>query len=109
MLWPETVQARAAVERLLREWDTTVADQWFADNVDLDLDLTHRRARIESLIDEVGPLLEPASPDEVIRSDSPAHVVWPVRGARGDVRCEIRLNPQDPPRIQTFTLTRDAP
>ncbi|WP_345430226.1 serine hydrolase domain-containing protein [Actinoallomurus vinaceus] len=108
VLWPETVRARAAVERLLREWDTTVVDQWFADNLEMDLDLTHRRAQLKILIDEVGPLLEPAAPEEVIRSDSPAHVVWPVHGARGDIRCEIRLNPQDPPRIQTLKLTRDA-
>lgn len=106
-LWPETVQARNVVERLLRGWDSTLADAWFADNVDLDLDLAHRRAEIEGLIAEMGHLLDPGSPEELIRSDSPAHVVWAVRGARGALRCEIRLTPQDPPKIQTLDVTRD--
>ncbi|GAA0342377.1 serine hydrolase [Actinoallomurus spadix] len=107
-LWPETAEARAAVERLLREWDPAVAAAWFAGNVDLDLGLGHRRAAIERLAGEVGPLLDPAAPEEIIRSDSPAHAVWEVRGERGMLRCEIRLNPQDPPRIQTLTVTRES-
>ncbi|MEV5711150.1 serine hydrolase domain-containing protein [Actinoallomurus sp. NPDC052274] len=105
-LWPETARARAAVEGLLRGWDPAVAGEWFADNVDLDLDLAHRRTEIERLVGEVGPLLDPAAPEETIRSESPAHVVWEVRGARGPLRCEIRLNPQNPPKIQTLNVTR---
>jgi CubicO group peptidase (beta-lactamase class C family) len=107
--WPETVEARVAVERLLREWDTAVTGAWFADNVEMDLDLAHRRARIESLVDAVGPLLEPTPPAELVRSDSPAHVVWDVRGARGVLRCEIRLTPQEPPKIQTLNVTVEDP
>ncbi|MGH3379091.1 MAG: serine hydrolase domain-containing protein, partial [Actinoallomurus sp.] len=108
-LWPETVRARAAVERLLREWDTAAAGSLFADNVDLDLDLDRRRKRIQSRVEEVGPLLEPAAPDELIRSDSPAHVMWRVRGARGVLRCEIALTPQEPPRVQTLDVTVEEP
>jgi CubicO group peptidase (beta-lactamase class C family) len=104
--WPETVQARTAVERLLRGWDPALARDWFADNVALDLDLARRRADIESLVGEVGPLLDPLPPEETVRSDSPAHVVWDVPGARGLLRCEIRLSPQDPPKIQTLEVTR---
>lgn len=107
-LWPETVQARQAVERLLRGWDTGVAETWFADNVAMDLDLEHRRAHIGGLVQAAGPLREPA-PDTLVRSDSPAHVVWEVRGARGVLRCEIRLNPQDPPKIQTLTVEEASP
>jgi CubicO group peptidase (beta-lactamase class C family) len=107
-LWPETAEARRAVERLLRGWDAAVTDACFADNVDLDLDLAHRRARIASLVDAVGPLLEPTPADELMGSDSPAHVVWAVRGRRGLLRCEIRMTPQDPPKIQTLTVALDA-
>jgi CubicO group peptidase (beta-lactamase class C family) len=106
-LWPETIHARATVERLLREWDTTLADIWFADNVEMDLDVSHRRSQIRSLVDTVGPLLDPTSSDLLIRSDSPAHVVWGIPGARGLLRCEIRLNPQNPPKIQTLVVTVD--
>jgi CubicO group peptidase (beta-lactamase class C family) len=107
-LWPETVRARVTVERLLREWDTAAAGSLFADNVDLDLDLAIRRERIRSGTDTVGPLLEPA-PDEMIRSDSPAHVMWNVRGTRGTLRCEIALTPQNPPRVQTLNVTVEEP
>jgi CubicO group peptidase (beta-lactamase class C family) len=103
-LWPETLQARTSVERLLRGWDAAVGGMPFADNVALDLDLDHRRAEVRRLVDTVGPLLDPAGPDELIGSDSPAHVVWAVRGARGRLRCEIRLTPQNPPRIQTLEV-----
>jgi hypothetical protein len=108
-LWPETIRARAAVERLLRAWDPALTDEWFADNVGMDRDLSRRRAEIEDMVDAVGPLQEPAVPDELIRSDSPAHVSWHVRGAHGALRCQIRLSPQDPPKIQTLDVTVEDP
>jgi CubicO group peptidase (beta-lactamase class C family) len=108
-LWPETEQARLAVERLLRDWDPRVAGAWFADNVAMDLDLGRRRARIRELVAAVGPLPDPAPPGEPLRSDSPAHAVWTVHGARGALRCEIRLNPQHPPRIQTLEVEPGEP
>ena len=107
--WPETVRARASVEGLLREWDTEVAGSLFADNVDLDLDLDRRRERIQARVEAVGPLLEPDAADEPIRSDSPAHMVWSVRGARGVLRCEIALTPQEPPKVQTLNVTVEEP
>jgi hypothetical protein len=105
-LWPETVEARAAVDRLLREWDDALAATWLAGNVAMDLDLARRRARIEGLVDAVGPLSEPDPPDVLLRTDSPAHVVWEVRGAGGSLRCEIRLTPEDRPKIQTLNVRR---
>ena len=50
----------------------------------------------------MGPLLEPS--DALLHTDSPAHAVWEVRGVRGALRCEIRLSPQDPPKIQTLNV-----
>ncbi|MFB9832406.1 serine hydrolase domain-containing protein [Actinoallomurus acaciae] len=103
-LWPETSEAKAVVERLLREWDGALAGAWLAENVAMDLDLVRRRSRIEKLVQDVGPLLEPS--DALLDTDSPAHAVWEVRGARGALRCEIRLSPQNPPRIQTLSVRR---
>ncbi|GLY74719.1 serine hydrolase domain-containing protein [Actinoallomurus iriomotensis] len=103
-LWPETSEARTVVERLLREWDGALAGAWLAENVAMDLDLARRRNRIGTLIEDVGPLLEPS--DALLRTDSPAHAVWEVRGVRGSLRCEIRLTPQDPPKIQTLSVRR---
>lgn len=108
-LWPETVQARVAVEGLLREWDPAVAAACFADNVELDLDLPRRRARIRELVETAGPLTETDPADGIAGSDSAAHLVWRVRGARGVLRCEIRLTPQNPPKIQTLDVALDGP
>lgn len=108
-LWPETLQARTSVERLLRDWDAAVDGMPFAGNVDLDLDLDRRRSEVRRLVDTVGPLLDPAAPEDVLHSDSPAHVVWAVRGARGRLRCEIRLTPQNPPMIQTLEVRPEPP
>jgi CubicO group peptidase (beta-lactamase class C family) len=104
-LWPETIQARAVVERLLRTWDSSLARTWLADNVAMDLDLDRRRSAIEELMKATGPLLERNPPQVLLRSDSPAHAVWEVPGAGGRMRCEIRLNPEDPPRIQTLIVS----
>jgi CubicO group peptidase (beta-lactamase class C family) len=105
-LWPETVRARGAVERLLRGWDEEFAADWLADNVALDLDLALRRARIERLVGEVGPLAEPDADGAPLRTDSAAHVVWEVKGERGSLRCEVRLTPQQPPKVQTLNVRR---
>lgn len=105
-LWPETIQARAAVERLLLEWDPAVAETWFADNMELDLDTARRRAQFANLAEAAGP---PAGPGTPIRSDSPAHLEWRVPAARGTVRCEIRLTPQNPPKIQALSVRTMEP
>jgi CubicO group peptidase (beta-lactamase class C family) len=108
-LWPETIRAQAAVEGLLRSWDPAVAATWFAGNVEMDLDLAHRRAEIASLVDDVGPLLDSDTENELLRSDSAAHAEWRVPGTRGELRCEIQLTPQNPPRIQALTVARLEP
>ena len=37
--------------------------------------------------------------------DSPAHCRWWLRGERGDTQVEILLTPENPPRVQSLTLT----
>lgn len=103
--WPETIEARRAVERMLRGGDPAVLESWFSPNVDQDIPLDHRRKRLEHLVETVGPLGEPD--DAVLRSDSPAHVAWRVEAANGRLRCEIRLSPEHPPRIQTLNVRAD--
>ncbi|MEP7225452.1 MAG: hypothetical protein ABI783_10895, partial [Actinomycetota bacterium] len=38
-------------------------------------------------------------------SNSPAHLVWWLRGERGRVRVETLLSPELPPRVQKLTVT----
>lgn len=37
--------------------------------------------------------------------DSPAHCRWWLRGERGETQVEILLTPENPPRVQSLTLT----
>jgi CubicO group peptidase (beta-lactamase class C family) len=101
--WEATRTARAQVERLLRAWDDGLAAEVFASNVELDDPLERRRAQLDRIRDRHGVLT--ADPDAAPESDSPAHLAWWVRGARGGrVRVEILMTGESPPRVQTFDL-----
>jgi len=106
-LWPETIAARDAVERLLRGWDAEAADALLAENVVMDESIDRRRTRIDELtaragIDAATPVLplDEAAP----RSRTAAHLVWTVPGATGALRCEIRLTPEREPKVQTLLV-----
>ena len=101
--WDATRAARTQMETLLRAWDDDLAAEVFAFNVDLDDPFERRRAEIERIRERHGAL----SPDQGLpaESDSPAHLVWWLRGERGGrVRVEILLTGERPPRVQTFEL-----
>ncbi|MEO8477766.1 MAG: serine hydrolase domain-containing protein [Actinomycetota bacterium] len=101
--WEATRTARAQMEGLLRSWDLDLATEVFASNVHLDDPLDRRRTEIERIRERHGALSpDPDLPEE---SDSPAHQVWWLRGARGGrVRVEILMTGERPPRVQSFAL-----
>lgn len=103
-LWPETVAARRSAESLIRAWDDDVADELFAENVDFDRPLSERRAEIESLVAQVGPLLPERPVREVVSAATAADVTWSVAGERGELICLVHLNAMNPPRVQEFVV-----
>jgi CubicO group peptidase (beta-lactamase class C family) len=112
--WPETLRAKETVDELLGHWDDSTALAMFADNVVLDDALDRRRDHIAAAVAAVGGLAP--SPraatgpgdwrrgDGDVVSESAAHLQWTVAGVHGRLQCEIRLNPQDPPLVQTLTV-----
>jgi serine-type D-Ala-D-Ala carboxypeptidase/endopeptidase len=101
--WGATRTAQIQMEGLLRAWDDDLAAEVFAFNVALDDPFDRRRAEVERIHERHGSL----SPDPELpaESDSPAHLVWWLRGERGGrVRVEILLTGERPPRVQTFEL-----
>jgi CubicO group peptidase (beta-lactamase class C family) len=116
--WPETLRAQGAVTRLLTRWDDGVAEELFAENVALDEPLDRRRAKIARMWERLGPPLaggqdaspsgpgtqDPAAPRPA-EFDSPAHCRWWLRGEHGETQVEIQLTPENPPRVQSLTLT----
>jgi serine-type D-Ala-D-Ala carboxypeptidase/endopeptidase len=101
--WPETLSARSAVDGLLETWDDATAAELFAMNIELDEPVSLRRAAIERLV-EVHGRLEPDASQPAV-SDTPAHLVWWLRGERGRVRIEILMTPERPTRIQKLAIT----
>ena len=109
--WPETLRAQQVVNQLLSHWDDEVAEQLFADNVALDDPLPRRREKIARMWERLGApgphgpgarsRVAPRPPE----FDSPAHCRWWLRGKRGDTQVEILLTPENPPRVQSLTLT----
>ena len=104
--WPETLSAQRVVTGLLTHWDDEVAEQLFADNVALDQPLDRRRERIGRMWERLGPPRpgRQAAPRPA-EFDSPAHCRWWLHGERGDTQVEILLTPENPPRVQSLTVT----
>jgi CubicO group peptidase (beta-lactamase class C family) len=104
--WPETLSAQQVVTGLLAHWDNQVAEQLFADNVALDQPLDRRRERIGRMWERLGPpcpgTQAAARPAEF---DSPAHCRWWLRGEHRETQVEILLTPENPPRVQSLTVT----
>ncbi|MBI2780602.1 MAG: beta-lactamase family protein [Chloroflexi bacterium] len=98
-----TEAARAAVEALIERWDDDRAAELFAMNVELDEPIAHRRATLEQLRQRHGALRSDDSmPTE---SRTPFHLSWWMAGDGGRVRVEILLSPEQPPKVQTFSVT----
>ena len=109
-IWTKTDEMAALVDSLVRNWEDPLAAQIFAENVALDIPYDERRALIGDVVQEVGGLTESAPLRETMqRSDSPLHAIWTVPGRRGALRCEIRLSPVEPSRVQTLDVTKEPP
>jgi CubicO group peptidase (beta-lactamase class C family) len=107
--WPETFALAEGAETLLRGWDDRIASDIFAENVALDIPYSERTIAIAELIDLMGGVDDYADDAPVEKSgDSPAHLVWRVPAKNGNIRCEIRLAPTNPPLIQTFNVSAET-
>ncbi|MFZ0173509.1 MAG: serine hydrolase domain-containing protein [Acidimicrobiales bacterium] len=103
-LWPETVALQAQVEGLIRHWDDDLASRTLAENVDFDHPLEERRAEIDRLVAEVGPLLETPPRPEVVSAVTPADVTWSIPGRNGELLCMIHLTPVEPAQVQELVV-----
>jgi hypothetical protein len=100
--WPETVAARDAVNRLLRDWDDAEADRLFTPNVAQDGPYSARRGAVELIRERIGAFGD--DPDRPAEFVSPARCRWWLTGDRGAALAEITLTPEKPPRVQSLSL-----
>lgn len=104
VLWPETVALQRRVDALVRDWDDDAAAAVLAPNVDFDRPLSERRAEIERLVAEVGPLRPAGTRPEIVSAVTPADVTWAVQGERGELLCMIHLTPVEPVQVQELVV-----
>lgn len=103
-LWPETVRLRREVEALIRHWSDERAAEVFAENVDFDRPLAERRAEIEDMVAQIGPLLPPRAQHDVLSAVTGADMTWIVPGERGDLTVMIHLTPVSPAQLQELEI-----
>lgn len=99
---PSDELVRPFAERLtalLNDWDDGRATDLFADNVDLDDPLARRAAAARRLVDGTGELRL-----EELRPTSRTSATARLRGQGGEVRLELQLSPQEPPRLQWYEV-----
>jgi CubicO group peptidase (beta-lactamase class C family) len=102
-LWPETVNAMSAIEELLTTGNQSIADEWFAVNMDLDQPRSERMAALAG-VTGAGSKLSRVS--ESLKSTTPAHAKWQVASDAGLIEIEILLTPTKPPKVQTLKVAK---
>jgi CubicO group peptidase (beta-lactamase class C family) len=102
-LWPETVKAMSATEELLATGNQSIADNWFAVNMDLD---QPRSQRMAALAGVVGNGSKNSRVSKSLTSNTPAHAKWQISCSVGLVDIEILLTPTKPPKIQTIKVAK---
>ena len=104
-VWLETAEAMKTVEQLLGTWDDEIANQNFAENMDLDQPRNERVATILAITGNASALVRvPGS----LTSSTPAHAKWSVSGDFGLVEIELLLSPTRPAKIQTLKVAKAA-
>jgi CubicO group peptidase (beta-lactamase class C family) len=103
-LWPRTREAMAVVESLLESWDDSLADRWFAPNMDLDRPRGERRSAVEGVRSRIGAFARATTPGV---STTPAQVRWWLDGSRGTAYAEVLLSPDREPMICSLTVSTD--
>jgi hypothetical protein len=102
-LWSETVKAMFAIEELLATGNQSIADEWFAVNMDLDQPRSERMAALSGV---VGTGSKISRVSKSLASNTPAHAKWQVSGSSGLVEIEILLTPTKPPKVQTLRVAK---
>lgn len=100
----ELHEMRQQVESLIQNWDNSVADRIFADNMDLDDPRSYRQLEIATAVRRIGGLLSTRTVADM-KSDSPSHLSWKLSGHSGALKVEIRLTPNLPARIQVLNVS----
>ena len=102
---PALTDARAAVTRLMKEWDDQVADRIAADNLFLDRSKDERRKEIEQFRAELGT----CQPEDAFDVENALRGRWIMKCDRGLLRVGVTLAPTMPPKVQVIEIAPYTP
>lgn len=104
-LLPSTREAMGWAEALLDSWDDDEFDRLAAPTLDRQMPRSNRRGGFTRMRSDRGPFMRD---DASLESQSPAHALWRMRGARGDAWLDILVTPVGPARVQHLAILDDA-
>jgi hypothetical protein len=93
--------ARAAVDRLIDQWDDAGANALAADNLFLDAPADARRLQIEAIKARLGT----CRGDSAFEVENALRGTWRMACDRGSLRVAITLAPTVPPQVQFWEIT----
>lgn len=108
-VWPETWEAAAAVEEVIRSGaGVDELGARLSANVLSDVPATVRDARIREIVAQAGGLDSLTSGGDlhrrVLSSRSPAQLTWSIAGGAGSLRCRIEMTAGTPTRVQRLDV-----
>jgi len=104
--WAATLAAAAAIDTVIRQGlpYSSLGDR-LSDNVLADVPEDVRRARLDQLLADTGPLREGVPfAERILSSADPAALRWRIDAERGALICDIRLMALATPLVQTITV-----
>lgn len=100
----ELHEMQQQVESLIQNWNDSIADRIFADNMDLDHPRGFRQLEITGELRKIGGLLDTRTVIDT-KNDSLSHLSWKLSGHNGALSVEIRLAPNLPAKIQLLNVS----
>lgn len=102
---PATEVAIEVVNSLLNEWDDSLANEWFTENMDLDQPREERKAEFQkiSTLKNNWAVVEGS-----IKAPTKSYAIWKVSSGSEMIEIKLLMSPEKNPRIQKLALEQSA-
>jgi CubicO group peptidase (beta-lactamase class C family) len=102
---PATEAAIEVVNSLINNWDNSLANKWFTENMDLDQPREERKAEILKLASGTNTW---AFVEGSIKAPTKSYAIWKVSSGSKLIEIKILMSPEKSPRIQKLGLEQLA-
>lgn len=102
---PATEEAIEVLNSLLNEWDDSLANKWFTENMDLDQPREERKAEFQkiSTLKNNWAVVEGS-----IKAPTKSYAIWKVSSGSEMIEIKLLMSPEKNPRIQKLALEQSA-